>query len=236
MAALLISYLAPLFAAGEMGDWETLTGYNVIGDRTYFTKYPQAGYNITPNNISSTLDQENDKVLTYWTSDPDEKDRYQVGVVRNNTDYRDWWVGIREKWEYEDFIWIYQDQGHWDRPLTAIPLTAFIEGVLLDDRENGTSQSLVEFSLSGHKLGLLLTVNDTVADISTLIYANTYNLKLIIPTFDEDAKVSMWTILGQMLTMRLPDVHPVVNVILSVVMWSLIGIAAFVVIERVLPG
>jgi hypothetical protein len=49
------------------------------------------------------------------------------------------------------------------------------------------------------------------------------------------AESSMWTVLGQMLTAQIPDVHPIINILIAVPFWAAIGFMAIMIVSRFIP-
>lgn len=236
---LLVQQMSTFITSVDPGDFQQLQGYSVIGGRQYVAWEPVEGYNVTMANtthsfqaaVASHGSVPANKTLVF-TSAEDDNDIIW-GMVRGNEYYGSSWLeypGPQKHTLFLDYFWIYQDQGWGDRPLRVISYDTIIEhqvGVL--------NESLVEFGLSGHKYALWVRTPGNGAAHSTYIENNVFNVALVYPVIDEDAKVSMWTILGQILTLQLPDTHWFVQIIMAIPLWASIGFMAFLIIRSVIP-
>lgn len=212
--------------------WHGVEGYQLIGGVNYNCIAPTEGYNVTMNETHDSPWQDEDKFEFDYASWP----YLTVRMVRAGS------FDMSQVGEtpiiYYDFFWIHAKKSSaWNAKSTnaIIPYQDFETRFL----ENNVSYAY--FELWNYNFTLLVTTqtNDTDhSDHLTMLYTNQFNIRVAENVdINEDAAMhaSMWTILGQILTLSLPNVNFVVNLLMSVPIWAAMGFMVFTIFSRVIP-
>lgn len=231
IGAFVVTQMAPLFASADRnGDFTVLANYELIGDTGYLLYEPFIGYNVTSANVTDDNTAASDEIFTNETV----SDRW-VSIVRDYIYESDGELALPAQEGHSDFISIWTEWGPWYNHHIArivIDYTDIQENIV-----SGTNQSVTPFQISNGPMEvLIITTQGNETDFSSYLWANTYNICMGQPAEPTDlADSSMWTILGQLMTASLPNVHPIINFMITVPFWSCIGFMVFTIISRMIP-
>jgi hypothetical protein len=165
--------------------------------------------------------------------------RVDVWIVRNNTEIMDTVPHPSDPWDawhlYRDFLFIreWAWSGAWFNIPTENYYAIIPFPVLTVHQQDGigTTSFYAKFNL---------TVYGKYSTTSTSLIADMHSNHWLIGLGSAigdsfTAKTSMWAMLGQLLTMTLPNVDPTVNFILAVPFWICITFVAVTIISRFIP-
>ena len=217
------------------GRWDQPEGWELIGGVAYANLEPTGGYTVTAYNhtenpYTDNASRELNFIYTDW-------EYISVRLVRNCSVTKPFTHGDEDK-KYDDFVYIHakRDSGWFagDR-YVAIPFEALMANFI----QNNVSYSY--FSVFKTNFTVILetaTNNSNPADHINAVWFGNYNTAIAFNTEVSDSdrmSSSMWTILGQILTLQLPDVNRVVNLLLAVPIWAALGFMVFTIFSRVVP-
>jgi hypothetical protein len=134
---------------------------------------------------------------------------------------------------YEDFLMLYTEWGWWSNDEIAISFQR-----LISSQSTGDNVSIVSFWLHNNNYTLFVTTPGPPEFHTLFINLGSFNVRvglLLDDDFESLKKASMWTILGQLMTASIPDVHPVVNYFISVPFWASVGFLAVMVVRAFIP-
>lgn len=241
----IIASMQDAFAEAEGGRWQYASGQGLYGDMTFNLWQPVAGFDILDMTIidrydSFRGDEEEASREIFYVADPDEDDRYLVNVINDNELWDVGWVNLLgftdERRLYEDYIMVAQEYGWFSVEYKAISYEQIKDGNL----GNEGNTSLVPFTIHDRDLTLIVQTpeNATGASFQTCVNLNLFNIK--IGQVDSDnfttmAHSSVWNILGQMLTMQLPESTPFVDILIAVPMWTGIAFVFFIIARSLVP-
>lgn len=223
------------FLQTASGNWDEITGTLLIGSTEYTLRNPEAGWDITDENVTDRWDHEADENAYFYKDDPGEDDQIVVGIIRDNAYFDSSFAWVRpgaDSLLYNDFIMVYTEFGWWDNDEWPIPYVT-----ILSNRLTNSNVSVTDFGIRHNTtFALIVTVDDDPAKFGDGLYDNEFNIKIGVPDYEPDiAYTSMWTVLGQVMTASIPDVAPEVNLIIGATMYAGIGMIVFTVISRMIP-
>jgi len=254
-----IASLGRILASNSQANEEYLEGYEVIGGLAYTIWDPELGVNVTAiyeydddwHVSSSDSDAENPPYYHMPSpesasfSNPDSGSStsdVKIWVVRNNTP--PWNANTISIWKskyptgdrIQDFL--YLRQGHkegWLHPtllrydVAVIPFAKIIANYQAD-----SNMSIIPLDLK-HNITVFLTAWGP-GNFTENLYNNSFCLGMAVQYGTEEVKkASMWTILGQMLTLQLPGVHPAINFIIAAPFWTAIAYVAVEFVRSFIP-
>jgi hypothetical protein len=234
IGAFTISLMGPIFASPDArGSFETLENYEIIGGTSYYLYAPAGGFNLTSANLSTYPNYEADPPDYVTFTNGSVSDR----LLWTTNDYGTTFIdeAYREVFrDHTDFFTIFTEWGPWynhHKRYVVLDYTTAEEYQV-----PGTNQSAIPFSIAGSEEVLVITTPGNETDFADYLWANTFNVQMGTPAFPTDlADTSMWTILGQLLTARLPNVHPILNFLISIPFWTCISFMVFTLISRMIP-
>jgi hypothetical protein len=226
------------------GNWQYASGSGLYGDIEYNLWNPDEGVDVTDMTVINRYDsfRGDEEVASrevFYLVDPDEEDRYLVNVINDNELWSIGWhnlLGFRdERRLYNDYVMVAQEYGWFSVSYTAISYDQIKQANM------GTGNtSLVPFVIHGHEMTLIVQAfeNSTGATFRTCIDLNLFNLKLGVvddDNFTAIAHSSIWNILGQMLTMQLPESTPFVDLLVAVPLWTGVAVCFFIFARSLIP-
>lgn len=229
ISALFIGLMVKTFNEGAAsGNWRELKGYEVIGEVEYLMLSPEGGYNAS------------DYIQDSWSYDGDDNMAFdgdavsvrdcEAAIIRDNDLYWTEWTGLRES-RYLDFIMISSEWGWWSGDYQPISYQAIAANQIKD-----TNQSVCSVIVGGNNYSLIVTAPGGPEYFDVMLWENIFRVQVGIPGgWDDLAETSMWTVLGQMLTAQLPDVDPIINLLIAVPFWASLGFMAIMIISRFIP-
>ena len=225
------------FLQTASGNWDEIRGTMLIGSSGYTLRNPTDGWDITEASVTDRWDHESPSNVAFYEDTPGEDDEIVIGIIRNNAYYASSWMPEwsegRDTILYLDFIMVYTEFGLWDHDDWPISYDT-----IASNQVEHSNISVTEFGIRHNTtFALIITVDAPYSMFSTLLWANTFNIKIGTPDTGEDlAGSSMWTILGQVMTASLPEVSYEINLIIGATIYAGIGVIAFTVITRALPS
>jgi len=231
IAALLISLMHTSIVAGrDEGSFDLYEGTSIIQGREYAMLGPAGGYNFT--SADALEDWHHDDAESVFFEDADVTGDtveaqlvmgHEVPLVNLFSDEDD---------KYGDFLIFYTEWGLFsnDEKALSFPMIIAAQG----------EGNLSTLSIWLHKDNYTVFVQTPgPAEFHTLfVNMGSFNVRIGI-LLDEDfeslKKASMWTILGQLMTASIPDVHPVVNYFIAVPFWASVGFLAVMVVRAFIP-
>lgn len=231
ISSMLIAFMNESYAENAVGgDWEYSIGYATIGGITYDLLQPLAGYDLTTANVSDHWEIGGDENFFFYQTAIDDDDRIESALIRDNDYYLGTW-SINEDTMYEDYFHFRIEYGWWTVKSAAISLDTVVANQL-----PGANVSVTDFSL-GHRSYSFLVETGTDGDgFGPAVWSNLMNVSVGVNIEESLADNSMWSILGQILTFSLPEVHWIINTIVGVIFWTMIGVVAFTVVIMALHG
>lgn len=175
-------------------------------------------------------------------ADPITHHRIDVFIVRNWTYY---YLGApsdpgdpTQSWvKYRDFFFIreYKWDGSWFNPAgpNSYTVLSFDSVAANVDASKGTSET---YFMAKSNLSLFIKYTSNVKNYYSDLTSNHFVIG--VGSWwgnDQVARTSMWSMLGQLLTLSLPEVDPIVNVIMAIPFWIAITFTAVTVISRFIP-
>jgi hypothetical protein len=227
--------------------WQEETGFDFFGGLEFTYADPTFGYNLTSANFTrhSTSDTVGMKFeftaadFSYLTVrmvknydhpvlDPEQNPTDSLGGenfvclhVKENEGilHDDKWRAI----EFENLFnyWIPSDDGN--HTISYGSTRAF-----------GQNISII---ITTNVLPLNQSVGNPQADHINCFWMGAYNLKLAFITTPSDDVMgsSMWTILGQIMTLQLPQTGTVADLLLGIPIWAALGFMVFAIARSVIP-
>jgi len=219
----------------DVGGWDYSEGYQIIGDTTYTVLDPTAGYNVTMANTTDDWNHEGETNLDFSGVGYDD---LVVGIIRDSADwveipdYGYWYI---EKTKFPDYVMVYTEFGWWDNEDLAISYE-----LILTNQLYNSNVSVTPFTIHDASYALIITTPGTADDFSQDLDLNIYNIKIADPAWGADdidsvKSSSMWTILRQLMTASLPDIHPIINLMISIPFWSALAIMGYLFVRSLLP-
>lgn len=217
--------------------WEQSEGWDLIGGVDYNLLEPTSGYNVTiANHTGNPYTDVDAKTFDFVFSD---WDTFAVRLVRDS------WIGYppylskyTEDSKYEDFIYIHcRDTGGWfgGNRYVAIDYHSMTTRFLT----NNLSYAYFTVFKSNFTVMLETATNSTnPADHINAIWFGNYRLYIAVNAEIGDASrmsASMWTILGQILSLQLPETTRIINLLLAIPIWAAMGFMVFTILSRVVP-
>lgn len=208
------------------GDWRELSGYTVIGEVEYVALDPAGGYNASYY-VQEFFAWDADANLAFDGDAVGVRD-CEVSIVRDNYYYWGW--GDYENL-YQDFIMVNAEWGWFSSDHVALSYEALYAGHV-----DGTNQSISYVIVGDQNYSIIITTPGSSDAFAVMLYEDRYNIQVaVLGGWENLAETSMWTVLSQLLTAQLPDVHPVLNILIAVPFWATIGFVAAMVISRFIP-
>lgn len=228
------------------------TGMNVLSGFNYTMLNPKDGRDITWANVTN-----NERDASFQSyPDPDvvhsvfwadgitaySRGAIWVYVVRNAT--WDDWSYIPESKEFRDakgipdmliFAQKYAKHGWFDIKTGVGWRYYVLPYSIIDDHVNG-NVSTVSFMFGGENYTAFLMAPET-GDFNAELYTNnSFTLGLgQLWGLDTVGKVSMWKLVGQLLTCSLPDTNIYANLIMTIAIWAIIAYVAVAMVSRFIP-
>jgi hypothetical protein len=192
--------------------WDQPQSWALIGDVEYAATDPTAGYNVTLYNHTQNPYTDNaSRKFEFTYSD---WEYLTVRLVRD-CDTTKPFTASDEDAKYNDFVYIHAKA------------------------DSGWFAGNRYLAMDYHGLTISTATNNTnPADHINAVWAGNYNIKIAYNTeISDEARMSssMWTILGQILTLQLPNINPVVNLLLAVPVWAAFGFMIFAIFRSVVP-
>lgn len=222
------------------GYFETKEGYDWLGGTTIDYASPSYGYNLTAANwTDNSKDDDANQKFIYdydgfnWIAMRVVKDYDKPLLTQNPTDAKDG----------DDFVCVHLEK------TGAVLSDDKWRGIPFDNLFNhwyADNMSYAYFTAWKTNFTIIITtdalpVNESVgnprADHINSFYMGACNIKIGVVTdlTGDAARTSMWVILGQILTMQLPNVNWFVQMLISVPIWSAIGFLMFEIFAKLWP-
>jgi hypothetical protein len=215
--------------------WDQPQSWALIGDVEYAATDPTAGYNVTLYNHTQNPYTDNaSRKFEFTYSD---WEYLTVRLVRD-CDTTKPFTASDEDAKYNDFVYIHAKA---DSGWFAGNRYLAMDYHGLTTRFVQQNISYAYFSMFKTNFTILIstaTNNTNPADHINAVWAGNYNIKIAYNTeISDEARMSssMWTILGQILTLQLPNINPVVNLLLAVPVWAAFGFMIFAIFRSVVP-
>ena len=225
VGALLIS-LMPV--SEEQGNYTVSEGYTIIGTTEYLLYDPFYGYNITAGNVSSTYADRETFLFTNDTISGDERELYVIRDYEPTLDADQFSAG-------EDYVMVQVYWGSWYNAHWSSVKISY--ATIAANQIAGTNQSVTSFSCTGwQNEALIITTSGNHTTFPNLFWADTYNVMMgqyDVPT--DLASTTMWGIIRQLLTASLPNIHPIINILIAIPFWACIGFMVFTIVSRMIP-
>jgi len=232
ITALLISLMQASIVAGrDAGSFNIYEGTEIIAGREYGMMDPDGGYNFTEADSLESWDHDaaesvffDDTTLTDDTIEVQLVMGHEIPTVRLYEVQEDL---------YEDFLMFYTEWGWWSNDEVAVSFPRIISSQVA-----GTNMSLVSIWLHNNNYTLFVMTPGSPEFHKLFVDMGAFNVRLgllLDDDFESLKKSSMWTILGQLMTASIPDVHPVVNYFISVPFWASVGFLAVMVVRAFIP-
>lgn len=233
---LLVSWVGDLSSISTERS-ETPEGWETIGLSVDFWD-PSTGYLVAPSDpqihtkeypLSYTFPPKYDDEDNYYGFDYpyDDVPGIRVWVFRENIKYEegalDWYKIAR------DFFLITRHTQDW--PFVNVrKLVVPFESVLEQAEDN---RSMISGFLGNADVSLFI---NATGNLALCLYSDSgYTIRIGTAFGENLGKTGLFSTLGRLLTMRLPDCHPVVNAILAIPFWAAIGYIALSLILRIVP-
>lgn len=180
------------------------------------------------------------KMAGYYRSpsDPDpltgvKRGDVALDVIRNNTDLGSTDAGTSGySTLYYNMLMITQNQGNWVGDKWRWSQISF-ETII--EREKG-NQSTIPMMLGQRNFTVFVVNANNSNPLSVNLYLNNYTVFVGQLWGAELAgKVSMWSIIGRLLTFSLPGVPPVISYLIGFPFWMVIGFSIMTLISRFIP-
>ena len=238
IGAFMISLMTPLFASPDAeGNFALYEGYEIIGDITYALYDPDTGYDMSTANV--TLLPVVYGSAGTWVSFSNSSVSDRIVSITRDFDWHDYTVSgpvfpIPDFEGHTDFITIYTQWGPWYNSHEEYLIIDYSSIPLY--QVQSYNQSAVPFTIHGTSEVLIITTPGNETDFESNLWANNFNIAMGTPAFSTDAaETSMWKILGQLMTASLPNVHPLVNLLIAVPFWASLAFLGFTLLVRVIP-
>jgi len=221
--------------------WETIGGFDYnfwLNDDDLTTGYDVDPADDAVNDLQDSLLEtdlwlktEYDEGDDYYKFEPPygNSPEIRVWIIRNNTCYRDgstlWWRLA------EDFFLLTRHTQQWPINNVRRAVIPFDDVFRSDLSDNRTYVSVKLGQLSN--VTLFLNASSDLAE--AIQYNFNYTVRIGTPFGTQIATASMWTALGQLLTLRLPNCHPALNALMAIPLWAGIGFLAVTIVSRFIP-
>ncbi len=215
--------------------WDSAQGWDLIGGVEYTNLEPSGGYLVTmSNHTQNPYTDVASKTFDFTFSD---WDTFSVRLVRD-CDTTKPFTHSDEDAKYDDFVYIHaRDIGGWfgGNRFVAISYDSLTTRFVSDN------VSYSYFTIFKTNFTILLETNTNSSNPSdhiNAVWAGNYRFYIAVNTeIGDQARMSssMWTILGQILTLQLPNVNRIVNLLLAVPIWAALGFMVFTIFSRVIP-
>lgn len=234
VSALLIAGGYALWAESDAsaGRWEELSAYEVIGNATYVMRVPNDGYSVTMANASDyvsvgNLVPQGGDEYRFGESDPAEDDAVKVSFIRDN-DHLGW--GSLVASQFKDFFWLRCSYGLISYGTEAIDFNEIVAAQVA-----GSNYSSVDFNFGSRGYTLIVTTPGPAESFEVYLGLNAFNIRVGVSLQDLAPSGSMWAVLGQLVSADLPNVHPVVNLLITVAIWAAVAVVIVEVWMRLWP-
>lgn len=212
-------------------------GYDTVGFEFNFWP-PTAGYTVHSTDTQIYTGEDASGII-YWDYDEGDSHYYgfeipygsgpglRVWLFRNNSDYNPS-SGEWDEWANDFFVITRHTQ---DWPVFNVRKFVVPFETVLANMEGNSSMC------SGHtgKVNCTLFINCTT-DLQVALYSNEgYTIRMATGLGEMLQTTSVWTIMGQILGMKLPGCHWVVDLLIAIPFWASIGFIAVTLILRAIP-
>jgi len=239
VTSLLLGIITPLIILADKGSYSELRDYEIIGGEPYSFWMPE--YDITSANVTNEawVDIDTDLCFYYDLEEgyEDYDNRTPFFVVRNNINYDPDWLlthpfysTIVYRHIYNDFIYIFQSYGWYSKRAIA-----FSYDDIIFNQITTSNYSVNNFAFGDLGFTLFVTTPGIADDFSADLWDNNFKLKLGISHFPKYEEISIWSSIGQILTLSLPGLIYPLNLLIGIVFWATIGIVALTLISRFIP-
>lgn len=235
-------------ASASIQDYATVTeehleGWDTVGGLTYNMWTPTSGRTVTPNDTQIDTSDINNPyhTLSYHYDDASrfyafaapygESHDVRVFVFRNSSDYHS---GSDHYWEQAyDFFLVTRTQNWW---FWTVPRVAVVPFTTLIAHKIDNNRSSISVMLDKTNVTLFVSTTNTTGSLASRLYQDdNYTIGIGTRLGEALGSASMWTVLGQLLTMRLPDTHPVIQLVLAIPFWAGLGFMAITIVSRFIP-
>lgn len=253
VAGLLIGLMGNLFSANQ-GSYSSKSNYESIGGvdfKVFKNRWStEVGYYINNGtdsdgypNVLDHYDSAHSAAQGMKQFSYSGETSVQAQIVRGNTNYDP--LSDAESQVYEDFIIFDKTNGWSARSRYSIDYTNITgynsSGTRIDNGlwSSGSSVQFL-FKLTENPaspelpytcwLNVTPTVTTQLA-FANAVWSNHYTIKLKLQVDLSSPKTSVWTVMGQVLTLQLPETPFVISVLLAVPFWSAIAMAVITIIK-----
>jgi hypothetical protein len=218
MVGLVNQYYA-MAAFGGQADFST--GYQTIGGITYDMLDPALGYALSTEDAESIVDLDDGTVFVF--------EDLECQLVRDNDVYAPWTPALIT--HFKDFFWFKVSYGWFSIRVAALPFET-----ILANYDGETNVSVNDLAL-GHRSYTFFVqgLSGGASTFAQSLDANLINISVGVNLEDALAHNSLWSTLGQILTLQLPDTHWIINLLMAVPIWTAIGVLAFLAIRSLVP-
>lgn len=235
-STLFIQLTQETIALGDnAGNFVVYSGRQIIQGVEYVMFDPDYGHNLTEDSVRSEYDGGAPEAVYFENAEVND-DTVQLQLIRNNTNH---WsplqpmpLVISEEEKYDDFLIFETSWGWWSQDKYAIPLVQIMVG-----QERGTNTSTFSFMLHNTNYTAIVTTPGPADYFEVYIELNIFNVRLAVSveSLDNMVSASMWAVLGQLMTARLPNVDPVVNVIVALIFWPAAAFTGVMIFRSFVP-
>lgn len=235
MAIILLStYSAAMIARNlPTGYWEQPGGYEMIGDVEYSYLDPIDGYAVYPNDHTNDVRDDTHKFefnYSDWA--------YFTARLIRDVDRDDWLANPFDDLKYDDMVLLHiKKKDSWSAPDKWVQISYGT----LTQRFTLNNLSYAYFTAFKTNFTVLLKTDTNGTDHSDhihAVWAGVYTISIAVSTDALNTiamDTSMWAVLGQLLTLSLPDVSLVVNILLAAPVAAALGFMVFTILSRVIP-
>lgn len=229
-SAVIIASFSSMLAWGEHGSFDYDSRRIQIGETTFFMITAVNGiqtgnltgfYNMSENFLYDVFEKDDSHNFDYYDSTND--DDLQVGFT---TDL--YW------WNYTDVAGatIFERWGWYSTNYRYIPLESIKAGQLPT-----YNVSAVSFEIHSKKYDLVVITESDQYNHSDLIDEYDFWVGISYDPYDEAnmAKTSLFGIISQIMTCRIPNVHPLIQLFIIVPIWAGVSFMLFTLISRMIP-
>jgi hypothetical protein len=223
VSGFIIGSMGALFAYSAMGNIDYFSGSTfLLGNETYsYIDGSTHGYNVTIADVVDTWSEAYADHEFIFHDDINEDDEHLV-MVR----------ALTSSGSMTDEIEVMEAYGWWSDDRIRISYLT-----LIDYQIPYTNVSIVDFELRSKSYALMIVTPSDYQNHSAYIDENEFYISIVHAPQDLDniGSVSMWNLIGQMLTAQLPSVHPMLQYLIAVPMWVGIGFIIFTLVSRMIP-
>lgn len=215
--------------------WDSAQGWDLVGGVEYTNLEPSGGYPVTMANHTKNPYTDNAaKTFDFTFSD---WDTFAVRLVRDCDTTKPFTADNEDK-KYDDFIFIHaRDIGGWFGGNRYVAIS--YDSVTTRFVTNNVSYAYFSIFHTNFTVLLETPTNSTNPhDHINSVWAGNYRFYIAVNTdIGDQARMSssMWTILTQILTLQLPNVNPILNLLMAVPIWAALGFMVFTIFTRVIP-